>query len=178
MGASEENKTPAYAALKLAGQLWTLRENGKLPQPQRAGAAGAGASEHAAKAPRVSFGGAAAPTPSPRERPGSAFGHASPPTAPSTRQGTPTAPPMRQVSSDELYAYITRNASFGVTEPELLRQFGEGYAKPLAALQEEGERLLVRGVKVQDAGNYECVLSTRPQKQQSHALFVERSESR
>ena len=139
MGASEENKTPAYAALKLAGQLWTLRENGKLPQPQRAGAAGAGASEHAAKAPRVSFGGAAAPTPSPRERPGSAFGHASPPTAPSTRQGTPTAPPMRQVSSDELYAYITRNVSVGVTEPELLRQFGEGYAKPLAALQEEGE---------------------------------------
>jgi hypothetical protein len=46
---------------------------------------------------------------------------------------------MRQVSSDELYAYITRNASVGVTEPELLRQFGEGYAKPLAALQEEGE---------------------------------------
>ena len=40
---------------------------------------------------------------------------------------------------DELYAYITRNASVGVTEPELLRQFGEGYAKPLAALQEEGE---------------------------------------
>ena len=50
-------------------------------------------------------------------------------------------------------------------------------ANPRLALQEEGERLLLRGVKVQDAGNYECVLSTRPQKQQSHALFVERSES-
>ena len=49
-------------------------------------------------------------------------------------------------------------------------------SNPRLQLQHDGEQLLLRGAKVQDAGNYECVLSTRPPKHQAHALHVDRSE--
>ena len=49
-------------------------------------------------------------------------------------------------------------------------------SNPRLRLQDDGERLLLRGAKAQDAGVYECVLSTRPPKRQTHQLRVERSE--